>query len=193
MNRTAAPQLYYATSLRLAAVPSAVGCSRMFVRQALRRWKVPDYVDVAELVVSELVTNAVKATGITEPQPRWTAITAEHVVAVQLRITDRRLYVEVWDRSTDAPVRKDPDDDTEGGRGLPLIEAMTEGWDVYRPAVGGKVVWAEMSLDEPPKPPPFPAMPIRVPNEIRPPGGRMERVATTALMQRVLDGLRELV
>ncbi|WP_234340433.1 ATP-binding protein [Streptomyces sp. SCSIO 75703] len=193
MNETSTPHLYYATNLRLAAVSSAVSCSRMFIRQTLQRWKVPDCIDVAELVVSELVTNAVEATGITEPQPRWTAITAAHVIGVQLRITDARLYIEVWDRSTDAPVRKKPDDDAEGGRGLLLIEAITERWDVYRPNVGGKVVWAEMPLSEPPKPPCVPGLPARVPGETRPRAGRMERVATTALMQRVLDGLRQLV
>ncbi|MDX3840054.1 MULTISPECIES: ATP-binding protein [Streptomyces] len=193
MNDATQPHLMYATSLRLAAVPSAVSCSRMFVQQTLQRWKVPSYIDVAELVVSELVTNAVKMTGVTDPQPKWTAIKAEHVIGVQLRIIDARLYVEVWDRSTDTPVKKKPDDDTEGGRGLVLIEALTERWDVYRPEAGGKVVWAEVSLSEPPKPPPHPAMPVRVPGETKPPGGRMEKVATTALMQRVLDGLRQLV
>ncbi|SCD47596.1 Anti-sigma regulatory factor (Ser/Thr protein kinase) [Streptomyces sp. BpilaLS-43] len=183
-------RLHYATHLRLAAVPSAVSCSRMFIRQTLQRWKVPDYIDdVAELVVSELVTNAVKMTGITDPQPKWTAVKAEHVIGVQLRIIDARLYVEVWDRSTDAPVKKDPDDDAEGGRGLLLIEAMAERWDVYRPQSGGKVVWAEVLLTEPPNPPPLPAVPVRVPGETKPRGGPAKDAATTALMQRVLDGL----
>lgn len=186
-------RLFCGTNLLLAAVPSAVGCSRMFIRQALQCWKVPYCIDVAELVVSELVTNAVKATGIADPHSKWTVVKAEHVIGVQLRIIDARLYVEVWDRSTDAPVKKNPDDDTEGGRGLVLIEALTERWDVYRPEAGGKVVWAEVSLSEPPEPPPHPAMPVRVPGETRPPGGRMEKTASTALLQRVLDGLRQLV
>ncbi|MET4669148.1 ATP-binding protein [Streptomyces sp. PvR018] len=189
MNDATTPHLLYATSLRLAAVPSAVSCSRMFIRQTLQQWKVPDYIDVAELVVSELVTNAVVATGVTEPKPEWTAVRAEHVLGVQLRIIDTRLYVEVWDRSTDAPVRKHPDDDAEGGRGLVLIEAMTEQWDVYQSEAGGKVVWAELSLAEPPKPPPLPSMPVRVPGRTRPPAGPVEDMASTALMQRVLDGL----
>ncbi|MFJ7189696.1 ATP-binding protein [Streptomyces bacillaris] len=189
MNDAITPHLLYVTSLRLAAVPSAVGRSRVFIRQTLQHWRLPDYIDVVELVVSELVTNAIEATGTTAPQPKWTAITDEDVIGVQLRIIDARLYVEVWDRSTGAPVRKHPDDDAEGGRGLLLIEAMTEHWDVYQSEVGGKIVWAELSLVEPPKPRPLPSMPVRVPGRTRPPAGLVEDVASTALLQRALDGL----
>ncbi|MFJ8400170.1 ATP-binding protein [Streptomyces microflavus] len=189
MNDAFMPHLLYATSLRLAAVPSAVSNSRMFIRQTLQHWRVPDYIDVAELVVSELVTNAIEATGITDPQPEWTEITAEHVIGVQLRINDARLYVEVWDGSTDVPIRKHPDDEAEGGRGLLLIEAMTEQWDVYRSEAGGKVVWAELSLAEPPKPPPLPSMPVRTQGRTRPPAAPVGDMASTALLQRVLDGL----
>lgn len=189
MNDAITPHLLYATSLRLAAVPSAVSNSRTFIRQTLQHWRLPDYIDVAELVASELVTNAIEATGITDPQPKWTAVTDEHVIGVQLRIIGARLYVEVWDRSTDTPVRKHPDDEAEGGRGLLLIEAMTEHWDVYLSEAGGKVVWAQLSLAAPPKPPPLPPMPVRVPGRTRPPAGPVEDMASTALLRRVLDGL----
>ncbi|QYA94399.1 ATP-binding protein [Streptomyces anulatus] len=189
MSDAITPHLLYATSLRLAAVPAAVSNSRIFIRQTLEHWRVPDYIDVAELVVSELVTNAIEATGITDPQPKWTAVTDEHVIGVQLRIIGARLYVEVWDRSTDTPVTKHPDDEAEGGRGLLLIEAMTEHWDVYQSEAGGKVVWAQLSLAEPPEPPPLPSMPVRVPGQTHPPAGPVEDMASTALLQRVLDGL----
>lgn len=86
----------------------------MFIRGTLQRWRVPTCIDAAELVVSELVTNAIEATGITDPQPKWTEVTDEYVIGVQLRIVDARLYIEVWDRSTDTPVRKHPDYDAEG-------------------------------------------------------------------------------
>ncbi|WP_411080863.1 ATP-binding protein [Streptomyces sp. cmx-18-6] len=87
-------------------------------------------------------------------------------------------------------MRKNPDEDTEGGRGLLLVEALTERWDVYRPDAGGKVTWAEVSLTGPPKPPPLPPLPVRVPGAIEPPSGPVEEMASTALMQRLLDGLR---
>ncbi|QCW79132.1 ATP-binding protein [Streptomyces sp. S6] len=189
MNDAITPHLLYATSLRLATVPSAVGRSRVFIRQTLQHWRLPDYIDAVDLVVSELVTNAIEATGITDSQPMCTAVSDEQSIGVQLRIIDTRLYVEVWDRSTETPVRKHPDDEAEGGRGLLLIEAMTERWDVYQSEVGGKVVWAELALAEPPKPPPLPSMPVRVPGRARPPAGPDEDMASTALLQRVLDGL----
>lgn len=185
-----AAHLLYAASLSLAAVPSAVSCSRMFIRQTLQCWQVKEYIDVAELVGSELVTNAVKATGVTGPDSTWTTVTAAHVIGVQLRIIGTGLYVEVWDNGEGAPVARCPDADTEGGRGLLLIEAMADRWDVYRPAVGGKVVWAEVQLTEPPKPLPLPALPVRVTEEGVLPPVQLGDIASTALLQRVLDGLR---
>ncbi|MGF0163729.1 ATP-binding protein [Streptomyces koyangensis] len=185
-----AAHLLYAASLRLAAVPSAVSCSRMFIRQTLRCWHVTEHIDVAELVGSELVTNAVKATGVAGPESTWTSVTAAHVIGVQSRIIGSGLYVEVWDNGEGAPVARCPDADTEGGRGLLLIEAMADRWDVYRPAVGGKVVWAEVRLAEPPKPLPLPTLPVRVSTEYVPSPGLPADMASTALLQRVLDGLR---
>ncbi|WP_262701373.1 MULTISPECIES: ATP-binding protein [Streptomyces] len=143
---TVNPIPLYASSLRLTAVPTAVGCSRMFVRHTLKLWQLEDHAETATLVMSELVTNAVKASGITEPEPKSWQITAEHVIGIQLRAIEASLYVEVWDRTDAAPVRKNPDLETEGGRGLLLVEQLAKRWDVYRPRVGGKVVWAECAL-----------------------------------------------
>lgn len=182
----------YTTSLRLAAVPSAVSCSRMFVRATLTRWTLADYIDTATLVMSELVTNAVKTTGFTEPEPKSGEIRAEHVIGVQLRTTATSLFVEVWDRSPTAPVTKNPDDNAEGGRGLVLIGAMAKQWDVYRPGVGGKVVWAELELGKPAEPPPphYQPLTVRVAGATMPPRGRMEETAHLGLIERMMDGTR---
>lgn len=184
------PNQLFTTSIRLAAVSSAVPCSRMFVRDILDRWKLGDYIEVAELVVSELVTNAVKMTGITDPEPKSWEIRAEHVIGVQLRTTNGSLFVEVWDRSPAAPVAKNPDNNTEGGRGLMLIAAMVKQWDVYRPQSGGKVVWAELELGKPAEPPPprHPPLTVRVPESTMPPRGATEKTAHLGLIERMLDG-----
>ncbi|WP_329390761.1 ATP-binding protein [Streptomyces sp. NBC_01716] len=173
------PNQLFTTSIRLAAVSSAVPCSRMFVRDILDRWKLGDYIEVAELVVSELVANAVKMTGITDPEPKSWDIKAEHVIGVQLRTTNGSLFVEVWDRSMDAPVSKNPDNNTEGGRGLMLIGAMVKQWDVHRPQSGGKDVWAELELGKPAEPPPPHHSPltVRVPGMTTAPRGAMEKTA----------------
>ncbi|MGW2120150.1 ATP-binding protein [Streptomyces sp. NPDC001758] len=179
----------YTSSLQLAAVPSAASCSRMLVRLTLARWNLADYVETAELVMSELVTNAVQATGLTDPEPKPWDITAEHVIGVQLRATGMSLILDVWDRSSEAPVTKNPEEDAEGGRGLLLIGAMAKQWDVFRPHAGGKIVWAEIELDRAAKPPPLTTMPVRLPGATEPPKGPVLCVAEEALLQRFLDAL----
>jgi anti-sigma regulatory factor (Ser/Thr protein kinase) len=142
------------SSIRLAAVLTAVSLSREFVRQTLRHWQLDGEIDSAELVVSELVTNAVKETGITDPSPQWEHVKAHHIVAVQLRLAGPSLYVEVWDRGNGSPAIPEQSLDAEGGRGLFLVESISKRWDIYRPATGGKVVWAELSWSEPGEPAP---------------------------------------
>lgn len=181
----------YTSSLQLAAVPTAASCSRMFVRLTLTRWKLADYVESAELVVSELVTNAVRATGLTDPEPKSWDITAEHVIGVRLRATGTSLVLNVWDRSSDIPVARSPDDDAEGGRGLLLIGATCKQWDVFRPQAGGKIVWAELELDRAAKPPPLSTMPVRIPGATKPPKGPVHAMVEEALLQRFLDALYE--
>ena len=57
--------------LTLAAVPAAVGCSRQLVRLGLNRWGLARMAGDAELVVSELATNAVQATGVMGTDAKW--------------------------------------------------------------------------------------------------------------------------
>lgn len=64
----------FVDQLDLAALPTAVSCSRVFTKLTLTKWGATSIVDDAPLVVSELVTNAVRATGITDPHPRWGAL-----------------------------------------------------------------------------------------------------------------------
>ena len=185
------PRNLSVSSIRLAAVLTAVSLSREFIRQTLATWQLADQIDSAEMIGSELVTNAVKMTGITDPKPTWNMIKAHHVIGVQLRLVDASLYVEVWDRGSGAPVVPEQSLDAEGGRGLFLVEALSKRWDVYRPAVGGKVIWAELLLNEPVSAPLFKeALPLRDPGTHGPVAGEELELVDTALMQRVLDGLR---
>lgn len=55
----------------------------------------------------------------------------------------RRVLIEVWDASTDLPVCQDLEPETESGRGLRLVEAMSADWGSYAPADRSeKMVWA---------------------------------------------------
>jgi anti-sigma regulatory factor (Ser/Thr protein kinase) len=122
------------TFLELGALPGAVPCARLHTRQVLWEWRLTRLSDNAELVVSELVTNAVAASAsMTQVSPvrLWLLAGAEQVVIM------------VWDGSPQPPVPADADGNAENGRGLLLVEAMSERWDWYFPELsGGKVVWA---------------------------------------------------
>lgn len=178
-----------AASLRLTAVSSAVPCSRMFVRHTLTRWKLEEQIDSTALIMSELVTNAIKASGITDPDPKPWQIKAEHVIGIQLRAVEASLYAEVWDRTPEAPVRKNADDQAEGGRGLFLVEQFAKQWNVYRPMVGGKVVWAELPLGLAVEDVPFDQMqqPVALPDGLRAEKGPVEQQARMGLYEHLME------
>jgi len=131
-----------ATSLELAALPSAVPCARLHTKQVLWEWGLGAHAETAELVVSELITNAIRAAGVGPGVP-----------VVQLRLTrhQEQVLVEVWDASPQPPVRAEAGPDGESGRGLVLVQALSTRWGYYypeRPPRGrargpvGKIVWA---------------------------------------------------
>ncbi|QGV82503.1 ATP-binding protein [Streptomyces ficellus] len=111
----------------LAAVPEV----RRALRELLRHWGEPGASDVAELLASELVTNAL--------------IHTEHGAVVSTTMTPSTLRVEVRDFATSLPTPFCPtDDDGTHGRGLVLVQALADAWGVLTHGVG-KVVWFELS------------------------------------------------
>jgi DNA-binding NarL/FixJ family response regulator len=103
--------------------------ARRFMEETLGRWSCADVLDTVNLLVSELVTNAVVHAG------------SEAEVSVVL--TPTALRVEVGDRDEVAPVRREADDWETSGRGMALVEALARAWGVEaRP--GGKVIWFEV-------------------------------------------------
>ena len=131
--------------LDLAALPTAVSCSRAFTKLTLTKWGATSSIDDALLVVSELATNAVKVTGITDPHPRWGARDDLKFIGVSLLGFDASIVIEVWDCDPHPPTMKNEDPDAESGRGLQLVTAVAQRWGSY-PTRGGKVVWAELRL-----------------------------------------------
>ncbi len=98
--------------------------------------------ETTELLVSEIVTNAVQATAGREDQT---------AVCLRLSSDNARVLIEVWDADPRPPAPKDlgedgiPDPHEEGGRGLFLVEALSSRWAWYpteEPA--GKVIWCEI-------------------------------------------------
>ncbi|EGX58639.1 hypothetical protein SZN_16765 [Streptomyces zinciresistens K42] len=149
--------------LSLAALRSAVSNSRHFLRLALSKWQAAFIEDDALLIASELVTNAITATGTPTETPVWGEWEKLYLVHVRLVGLEDSVVIEVWDASKEAPVLREADDDAEGGRGLLLVQQLAKRWGSYRTA-GGKVVWAEVAV-RPPQPtaPPERETPARSP------------------------------
>ena len=80
----------------LAAVPTAVGAARRYVRSELTKAKLAALVDDAELVASELVTNAITATGLMAPAPTWPELEGLAVIRIRLGFSSTIVLVEVW-------------------------------------------------------------------------------------------------
>lgn len=175
-------------SLTLAAVPSAVRCARMFATITLKDWGLPDLIETAELLISELVTNAVRATGVLDESPRWSALKDLALIYVRLVLLEDGVIIEVVDRDRRPPVIRDPSIDAESGRGMLLVETLSKQWDFSFPPTGGKVVWCELGLP----PPIVKGLPQRAQPKTadtnRPPAAPVD----TELLRRVTDGLKRL-
>lgn len=128
----------------MTAAPDSVRRAREFTRHTLALWQIPDLADDACLIVSELVTNAVKL--LDADRDPDGAASYLPLVRVQLSIVGGRLLIEVWDESDGVPDVQKPDPDSESGRGLYLVNALASQWSYYHPQQGGKIVWAELSL-----------------------------------------------
>jgi len=120
--------------IELGALASSVPCARYHARQILWEWGLDRLSDSVELVVDELVTNAVAASRDLD----W-----PFLVRMWLLSDRANVLVLVWDANPQPPVRIDPGDDAESGRGLLLVEAISAQWDWYAGArAGGKLVHA---------------------------------------------------
>lgn len=130
--------------LELGAASWAVPLARLHARQALGIWGLGDSTDAAEIVVSELVTNAVSASEDVAGScfmGQWSP--GRPPIRLWLASSEDRVVIGVWDGSDRMPEPQEPDHSTERGRGLMLIDVLSSSWGVCRPEQSsGKVVWA---------------------------------------------------
>jgi anti-sigma regulatory factor (Ser/Thr protein kinase) len=108
-----------------------VAASRRTVRATLGGWGLGQLGETAELLTSELVTNALLYT--------------EGPISVRL-LRDRTLLCEVYDGSETVPRLRIAADDDDGGRGLHLVKELSNRWGTRRTTTG-KTVWFELRLD----------------------------------------------
>ncbi|MDR2988023.1 MAG: ATP-binding protein [Nocardiopsaceae bacterium] len=123
------------SQLELGALPGAVACARLHARLVLWEWGLTAISENAELLVSELMTNATKA-----------SLSNEQILPVVLWLcSDRsRLLIEVHDTCHYPPAPSGGVSDTdESGRGLLIVEAISTkwGWEAQTDT-SGKTVWA---------------------------------------------------
>ena len=119
---------------RLPREPRSVGRARELARGRLLAWGLDDLVDTTELLVSELVTNALRY--------------GEGEIRLRL-LRDRTLVCEVWDAGLVQPRRRRARDTDEGGRGLQLVGLLSAAWGSRR-TPRGKTVWFELPLPDGP-------------------------------------------
>lgn len=132
----------------LTARYESVKGARDFTKAALCRWELSEQFDNVALVVSELVTNALR-----HALPSHHPGCLDPVVRLHLMYWPSRLVCAVRDPSETRPVpggtvNGEPDSSAESGRGLCLVEAVSDNWGWY-PLAGtlrGKVVWALFDL-----------------------------------------------
>ncbi|MET7598151.1 SpoIIE family protein phosphatase [Streptomyces sp. NPDC004082] len=110
--------------------PAAVGEVRASVTRRLAEWGLDDMAFTTELILSELVTNAIRYGG----------------APIRVRVLrDRSLICEVFDSSNTSPHLRYAASTDEGGRGLFLVAQLSDRWGTrYTPS--GKVIWAEQPL-----------------------------------------------
>ncbi len=114
------------------ATLSAVGLARHFVADRLQRWQLPDLIDTAALLTSELVANAVVHAGRSGP-------------VLSVAVAGGTLEIGVSDRGrplarSDLAVLDEQTVMADGGRGMILVEALADEWGTISGS-GGKQVW----------------------------------------------------
>ncbi|MFD7286819.1 ATP-binding protein [Streptomyces sp. NPDC059863] len=131
-----------AVVLRWNRHPSCVGPARLELRKALAAWGLSALGDAAVLVLSELLTNAVRhacASPGREIETRY--IQVRRPMPCGLRI-------EVHDASPTRPTRRAEDVDACDGRGLLIVDALADEWGVADRVGVGKMVWARWRSPE---------------------------------------------
>jgi len=119
------------TALRLAPLPDAPGLARDFLEEVCDAWQAREFLESGNLIVSELVTNAVQHAG------------TEIVLALEL--AGPVLTLTVHDEGTGEPHIVPPDQRIVGGRGLAMVAKLAEAWGVDADGAG-KSVWCRLRM-----------------------------------------------
>ncbi|MYU06016.1 ATP-binding protein [Streptomyces sp. SID8366] len=117
-----------------AAQPALLGDVRRTVVACLTCWQLDALIDATELIVSELLGNAAR---------HGCQSSADTVTLFLRAVPGRRVLIGVHDPSPAAPALTMAGPESEGGRGLALVDAVSSNWGWTSAPDGGKYVWAE--------------------------------------------------
>lgn len=130
-------ELFHNAALELLGGVEAAPRARAFASGVLASWRFPvELRDLGVLAASELVANSLQHG--TPP------------MRLRLRRTDRRLIIEVTDGDDHLPRRRRAETEDEAGRGISIVATIASSWGSRRTPGGGKAVWCEFALPEPP-------------------------------------------
>ena len=138
MARTATQASPRLTTFALPGIPASVPVARLQVRGTLGSHKLGEYADDAEIITSELVTNAVQHACANGTQTIGVTLTQAGSPAA--------VTVAVSDCSPRGPVKRDTPTNGEQGRGLQIVEALSAHWG-WRCGGSGKVVFAVLARE----------------------------------------------
>jgi serine/threonine-protein kinase RsbW len=136
MTRTAIDHDPRLIAFVLPSIPASVRTARFHVRATLSLHQLDEYVQDAEAITSELVTNAIQH------------VCADGTETVRVTLTRARnpeaVTIVVTDSSPEAPVKREPSDRSERGRGLLIVDELSDCWG-WNPEAGGKAVYAVLA------------------------------------------------
>lgn len=131
----AAPQPTAVSDLTLAATSTAVNIGLVLLHLTLTKWGHPELLRTGAAVLSELLDQAVRHTGVPDPTERWRDRDDLALINVRLLLFDHAILIKVADRHREPP---EPSD---------TFRALSNQWH-FHPTPAGRVVWCELDLSQ---------------------------------------------
>ncbi len=146
--RSGQPRPMDAGMFALVTLPTSPFWARKYTRSFLDscRGMTESTAQTAELLVSELVTNAVRFSGDPARALSYSERANASLISLSLRHFPEVLLIEVYDTDSNPPIPCDTGTDAENGRGLILIDALAKEWSYFFPPDGGKVVYCFLEI-----------------------------------------------
>jgi anti-sigma regulatory factor (Ser/Thr protein kinase) len=146
--RAGLPRPLATGGLALVTLPTSPFWARRYTRMFLDscRGISKDTAETGELLVCELVTNAVRFAGDPARTLRYSERASAGLISLSLRHFREGLLIEVYDTDDNPPVLSGPDDGAESGRGLILVNGLSKEWSYFLLPSGGKVVYCTLDV-----------------------------------------------